>query len=584
MKKKKHLAGLLIGITAWAISILFFNTHPGKTLELKGLDYLFYLRGSLPAPKDIIIVAIDEASFSELKLPWPWPRSLHAKLINTLTSAGAKVIGFDVLFADPTVEEEDTILSQAIESSGNVVLASDISITEEHGYRQIAEIEPIPILKKAAKGIGTSTIIYDMDNVVRRSRLVFGRTKSFACEVLRAYSLAPWGEKGMKGSILINFIGPSRSIKTVSYYQALDYINYLPEDIFRDKIVLVGRSLSASPEPQAKAPDVFPIPRFLEGKTQMSGVEITANFIDTILRERYIKKTPKGYIYLMLVLLLALSLAGYISGLILTILITVIYGAAAYFYFAYKNILPPVFMPIIGFWLLYGLNSLANFFIGEQEKKYIKSAFQKYVPPSVVKKIMESKESLKLGGIEITGTVLFSDLEKFTTISEKFTPEKLVSFINEYLSEMSDIIFKYDGTITRFIGDAILAVWGAPVWHKDHAVKAVLAGIEMRDRLKELNLGLKVRIGINTGPMVVGNVGSKRHIDYTAMGDSVNLASRLEEANKNYGTNIIISHSTYELVKDTIECRQLDTTTVKGREEPVTIYEPIHALTHTPHI
>lgn len=596
MKRNKRLGiiGLSIAIVTWCICIIFLNSHPGKTLELKGLDYLFYLRGSIPPPSDIIIVAIDEASFAELKLAWPWPRSLHAKLINTLAGAGAKVIGFDILFADPTPigEEEDIALAKAIESAGNVVLASDINIAEEYGYKQITETEPLSILKKAAKGMGASTIIYDMDNLVRRSRLKFGKIKSFAYEVLRVYGLSmPSLMARLDKDILINFLGPPRTIKTVSYYQALNYKDYLPEDILKDKIVLVGRSLSASPEPQAKEPDVFSTPRFPTHMAQMSGVEIIANLIDTVVHNRYIKELNKIYINLIILLVfIILSVieirTGYILGLTLTILSTVLYGTASHFFFAYNNILLPVFTPILGIWLVFASSSLTKYFMVEQEKKYIKTAFQKYVPPSVVKRILESPGKLRLGGDEITGTVLFSDLEKFTTISEKFTPEKLVSFINEYLSEMSDIIFKYDGTITRFIGDAILAIWGAPVWHPDHALKAVLSAMEMTDRLKELNIEwkfkglpeLKVRIGVNTGNMVVGNVGSKQHIDYTAMGDSVNLASRLEETNKTYGTNIIIGHSTYELINKKIECRKINTITVKGKEEPVEIYEPVKIL------
>lgn len=601
MKRTTHLflVGFLAGITVWGISVICFTSHPGRICELKGIDYLFYLRGSVPPPKDIIIIAIDEASFSELKLPWPWPRKIHAQLIRNLKSAGAKIIAFDVLFADPTKEEDDIDLAQAIKEAGNVILTSDIDIVDEYGYRQIKEIEPISVLRNEAAGIGSCTLIYDPDNIIRRSRLKFGKIKSFAYEVLRLCGVQTQTlVNKIDKDVLINFTGPARNIETVSYYQAINYKEYLPKDIFKDKIVLIGRVLTSSPQPEAKQPDMFPTPKFSAGKTQMAGIEVIANFIDTVHRGRYIQPlcTGTGYIkgfprlYLFLALLLILIILsvieikiGYIGNLVLTILSTIIYGGITHVCFAYKNILLPVFMPIAGFWLLFGVNSLTKYFLSEQEKKYIKYAFQKYVPASVVKKILEAPEKLKLGGDEITGTVLFSDLEKFTTVSEKLKPEKLVSFINEYLSEMSEIIFKYNGTITRFIGDAILAIWGAPVWHEDHAVRAVHCALEMTKRLKELNIEwkfrglpeLKIRIGINTGSMVVGNVGSKKHMDYTAMGDSVNLASRLEETNKLYGTDIIIGHSTYELVNRTIKCRELDIVTVKGREGPVQIYEPI---------
>lgn len=589
MKKQLFRAGLLLGIIVWGISAIFFISHPGNILELKALDYLFYLRGDVAFPENIIIVAIDEASFGELKLSWPWPRNLHARLIRKLMEAGAKIIGLDILFADPGIEEDDTALAQAIKEAGNVVLASDIDIVEEYGYKQVTEIGPIPIFRDVSRGVGSCTLIYDPDNIIRRARLKFGKITSFVYELLRLYGadLRLLIDK-LDKDILINFVGPIRSIKTVSYYQVLNYKNYLPEDIFRDKIVLVGRSLTASPSPMAKQPDIFSIPRFPNHKAQIAGIEIIANFIDTILRNRYIKEFPKKYIYIALLpLFLILSMIevriSYLVSLGLTILSTILYGLFAYFCFAYNNVFFPAFMPTTGIWLIFGTSSLTKYFLAEQEKRYIKDAFQKYVPPSVVKKILEAPEKLRLGGEEVTGTVLFSDLERFTTVSEKFSPERLVSFINEYLSEMSDIIFRYHGTITRFIGDAILAVWGAPVWHQDHALRAVLSALEMRDKLRELNIEwkikglpeLKVRIGLNTGAMIVGNVGSKQHIDYTAMGDSVNLASRLEEANKFYGTNIIIGQSTYRLIDKVIDCRLLDLVKVKGREEPLEIYEPV---------
>lgn len=585
MKKtlKYSVLGLLIGLIVWGISILFFISHPGKIIELKGLDYLFYLRGSIPPPEDIIIVAIDETSFSELKLPWPWPRKLHAQLIRNLSEAGAKIIAFDILFADPTTEENDTALAQATNEAGNVILPSDINIVEERGYKQILETEPIPILRETAAGTGTSTLIYDPDNFVRRCRLRFSNINSFVYEILKLCKIKdlPPPDK----DILINFVGPSRSIKTVSYYQTLNYQEYLPEGIFKDKIVFVGRSLLASPEPQAKQPDIFATPFY---KVQMSGVEIMANLTDTILRNRFIEEPRIKTIFLtfllaLIILSIVLIRTGYIPGLLLTFVSILLYLGVTIWSFSYHNILLPAFIPCIGIGLVYSFDSLAKYFIIEQEEKYLKKAFRKYVPPSVVKQILEEPEKLKLGGDRITGTVLFSDLAGFAAISEKFTPEGLVSFINEYLSAVTGIIFGYHGTITRFIGDAVLAVWGAPIWHKDHAIRACSAAIKMQDKVKELDIGwkkrdlpeLKVRVGISTGSMVVGNMGSRSHFDYTAMGDAVNLGARLQEANKFYGTSIIINKQTADLLQDRFTLRTLDKLMVKGKEEHLVAYELI---------
>jgi adenylate cyclase len=593
--KKVHKSisiGFFVGLFVWGISTVFFNSHPGKVIELKGLDYLFYLRGSVSSPQNIIIAGIDDASFNELKLSWPWPREIHAKLINALQESGAKAIVYDILFADPASTEGDASLAKSIKTAGNVILPSEISFIEEHGYKQVSELKPLQIFQDAAAGVGASALVYDYDNVIRRGRLKFGKIKSLTYESLRVYGIDTQALLSkLNKDILINFTGPSRNIKTVSFYQALNHESCLPSDIFKNKIVLVGRSLTASPEPQAKYPDIFPTPHFPDSKIQMAGVEIVANFIHTVLNEKYIVEPLKPYISLALLLILVLLAIieiriNYITSLFLTIVCSVFFGLVSCFFFSHYNILLPIFMPATGIFLVFASSSLTRYFTLEQEKNYIKNAFQKYVPPSVVKKILEAPDKLRLGGEEITGTVLFSDLEKFTTVSEKFEPEKLVSFINEYLSEMSEIIFKNNGTITRFIGDAILAIWGAPVRQDGHAERAVKCAMEMAHRLLELNIEwkykglpeLKIRIGVNTGKMVVGNVGSKKHMDYTAMGDSVNLASRLEDINKVYSTSIIIGHATYELVNKIIECRRIDVVTVKGRGEPVEIYEPIKIL------
>lgn len=224
-----------------------------------------------------------------------------------------------------------------------------------------------------------------------------------------------------------------------------------------------------------------------------------------------------------------------------------------------------------------------KFISEESQKRFIKSAFSHYLSPKVIDEIIDDPDSLKLGGEKRTISLFFSDVQGFSTISEKLTPEELVRLLNEYLSEMTDIILKYEGTVDKFEGDAIMAFFGAPRTYDDHAVKVCMAALDMKQRLAEMrevwkNIGqheLKARMGMNTGDAVVGNMGSRTRMDYTAMGDSVNLASRLEGANKAYGTYAMISQSTYEAAKDHIEARQLDFIRVVGKEEPILVYELI---------
>ncbi|MBF0239140.1 MAG: adenylate/guanylate cyclase domain-containing protein [SAR324 cluster bacterium] len=223
------------------------------------------------------------------------------------------------------------------------------------------------------------------------------------------------------------------------------------------------------------------------------------------------------------------------------------------------------------------------FFVSDKDKRFIKGAFQQYLSPSVIHTLMDNPKALSLGGEEKILTAMFSDVAGFSTISEKLTPNELVHLLNEYLTEMTDIIMKYDGTVDKFEGDAIIAFFGAPLPFEDHATRAALVTLEMESRVAELRpkwkeewgVHIAQRIGLNTGRMVVGNMGSKNRFDYTVMGNSVNLAARLEGTNKVYKTTLMMSEMTYEKCRDTIVGRELDLIRVIGINQPVRIYEII---------
>ncbi len=222
-----------------------------------------------------------------------------------------------------------------------------------------------------------------------------------------------------------------------------------------------------------------------------------------------------------------------------------------------------------------------NYFYQSRQSQFIQGAFGQYLSPEVINRLLKDPNLLKLGGIERRMTAYFSDIAGFSSFSEQFTPNDLVEFLNEYLTAMSDIVIHHNGTIDKYEGDAIIAFYGAPIEYPDHALKACIAALDMNKRVAEMREAwraqgkpdLYVRMGINTGSMVVGNMGSKMRMDYTIMGDSVNLASRLEGVNKVYGTAIMISQYTYQDVKDDLEIRELDMIRVVGKNEPITIYE-----------
>ena len=273
-------------------------------------------------------------------------------------------------------------------------------------------------------------------------------------------------------------------------------------------------------------------------------------------------------------------------SIIMTILTTFFlvlgYFFAGYALFETRSIITAFATPMIMIGVNFGLTTSFRLITEQKEKKYIRQTFSKYVSKTVVDVLLKHPEMVKLGGDKAILTVLFSDIRGFTTISEKLTPEQLVEHLNEYLQAMTDIVYKYDGTLLdKYVGDALMAFWGAPVPQEDHAYRACKACLEMMSVLHRMNknweslgkLPLNIGIGLNSGDMVVGNMGSVSRMNYTLMGDNVNLGSRLEGTNKEYGTNIIISEYTYELVKDKVIVRELDLVKVKGKHLPVKIYE-----------
>jgi len=343
----------------------------------------------------------------------------------------------------------------------------------------------------------------------------------------------------------------------------------------RGHALLIGLTATASH-------DIGPIP--LDNNYPMVGTYHT--IVNMVLAGAYIVAAPAAVNYL-LMLLVALVIALAVQRLSARLSVMVI--AASFFVLNAAVILlfalGPIWVDQLGLNLALVLPSMAvagiKFIREESQKKFIKEAFAHYMAPGVIDQIIQNPDLLQLGGENRRLTIFFSDVAGFTSISERITPNELVTLLNEYLSEMSDIVMKYDGTVDKFEGDAVMAFYGAPYHFPDHAAKACLAAIEMQERLVDMRAAwqkqnkdqLFVRIGMNTGDVVVGNMGSKTRMDYTVMGDAVNLAARLEGVNKTYGTGIIVSEFTYREAKDSIEVRHLDRIRVKGKEEPITIYE-----------
>jgi len=379
------------------------------------------------------------------------------------------------------------------------------------------------------------------------------------------------------GQITVNFRGPAY---TFPYLSAVDILKGQHLDELRGKYVLIGTSAAGLLDLRATPfSSIYP------------GVEVHANIIDNVLKGDPFSHdfyTEIGLTYTIIILgglflsaLLAYTsaLAGGLGGILL-IEATVV---GNYYLFFRQNELVGVVYPLATVILVFMIVTLFNYFYEGRERRFISKAFGHYVSPQVVEQISQNPEKLSLKGDQKVLTVLFSDIRGFTSISEKMNPEELGQFMNEYLTAMSNIIMATKGTVDKYMGDAIMAIWGAPLDDEEHAANCVRAAFAMMAKLHELQPQWEARslptidigIGINTGPMSVGNFGSEQRFDYTVMGDNVNLASRLEGSNKVYGTNIIVSEYTRDVLGDRFFYRFVDMVRVKGKELPVKIYEPI---------
>ena len=590
MKKRNKFLIYLIGFLIPIFILFFFPfTKVGDSLNLWWIDFLFAVRGVEKTPDNIIVVAIDEPSFQELGLQWPWPRSLHAQLINNLKKAGAKAIAFDVLFVEPSkYPGDDKIFAESIKNAGNVILGANISQIKRKNFTQVIIVKPLKILEEACNTVALVNFTPDPDGIIRHGRFLIGKTPtlSYAATSVAYKNKFPKQQHGIYSSFLIDFRGPSGNIKTVSYYQALEMDKYLPKDIFKDKIVFVGLASDAAVEVSKGAVDAFPTPFFRISRKAMFGVEIHANTAFTITEGTPLKEIDNIFliIFFLILSIIPFKFKDHPQRLaIYSIAAIIILSLCSISFFIYKKFVFKLTISLISIVSATTYWGLAGFISTYKDKKMIKDAFDKYVPPAVVNEVLKNPGLLKLGGEKKELTVLFSDIRGFTSLSEKLEPEKLVFLLNEYLSEMTEKVFKNHGLLDKYIGDAIMAVFGAPIPREDHAYCGCKTAMDMINSLEKVGKvwekrGMpspRIGIGINTGLMVVGNMGSFERFDYTVIGDEVNLASRLEGLNKVYGTSIIVAENTYNKVKNDFLFRELDYVKVKGKAKPVKIYELI---------
>jgi adenylate cyclase len=570
---------------AIALGIMIAISDPGQRVEW----YLYdrYVQraaaGSEPAP-DVVVVAIDELSFAEVGMAWPWPRSLHAALIDQLAEGGARSIVLDILFDVPAADAGgDQALAEAMDRARTVILASHLAVVEDRNYAVTQWKDPVPELAATARAIGAIQLPFDPDGSIRRAQLTINGRPSLA------FTAASQGTgfqlpEGLDLSTphLFQFNGPPRrGVATVSYYQALDAKNSLPPGVFKGKHVFVGRALEAAPVDDVQ--DHFTTPVGL----LTPGVEVHATILDALLRQRFITEpfASAGAVAALCAVVAFAAASGLffvgppIGGALVAGLIAILIGVG--YVAIQQGIHLPIAAPALTVTAAYLGTAAYRFALATRERRMIKRAFQHYVAPAIVDQMLADPSKLKLGGEQYEVTVLFSDLEGFTALSERLTPQQLSAHVGEYFKEMLDVLLPQHGTLDKLIGDSIMMYFGCPIPHAEHAVQACRGALAMQHQMSDLNHRwssrglplLRTRIGINTGVAVAGNMGTTTIFNYTILGDCVNLASRLESVNKEYGTLTIVGEDTWKLVHGSFEGRELDWIRVRGRTTPLTIYE-----------
>jgi adenylate cyclase len=556
-----------------------------------------------------------------------------AELSNELKNAGIRDTRLsDLLDEKKKLADTDAALARSIEKAKNITLGYFFHITQKEvghltepeiaaGERGIANsrfqmirgpkvsdesrliqayaAQPsLPQLTDVSENSGYFNAFPDSDGVIRWSPLVIkfrdNYYTSLALSLLVQYldwpmvvlNMAEYGVESINldklriptdesGRLLVNYLGPAR---TFPHYAISDVINgRLTADKFKGKIVLVG----------ATATGIYDM-RVTPFSAVYPGVEMHATVIDNILHRNFLIHSGWTRFLDICMIIVAGLIMGLtvprvkaVAGIALSLALIGAFVVANTALFVRYSVWMNLIYPVLTMMTIYLGITVYRYVTEEREKKKIRGAFQYYLTASVINEILRDPSKLKLGGDKKQLSVMFSDIRGFTGISEKLTPEELVRLLNEYLTAMTDVVFKHDGLLDKYIGDAIMAVFGAPLDQPDHALRACRTALEMMSELKRLREkwaaegrpDVNIGVGVNTGDMVVGNMGSEMRFDYTVMGDSVNLASRLEGTNKEYRTNIIISEFTYESIQNDLFCRELDAVRVKGKKLPVRIYE-----------
>ncbi|MHB9028169.1 MAG: CHASE2 domain-containing protein [Candidatus Latescibacterota bacterium] len=638
---RNYLTDAAIVAAILCIAAVLMATGILAGLDGKYYDFLTRLRRSTPTPRDqVVIVVVDQNSLTGYDRDghgWPWPREFHGRLVEFLSECGAKSIVFDMILSEQDTDrmnadpEGDHIFGDAIAESGRTFLVVEAKsdapdantpapdsgspyfqrffLPERTPFQthrpkeHNSAIYPIPMLAQGAAGFGLANAVLDEDGMVRRYPLIMRLHDRYAPSLGFVVARQALGEEGMdrwlrriekrrdlvdkEGNLRLNWYGPGDVDGVFKYYSYRGVMmTALSEETsgkldslrlaFRDKIVLVG-----SNAPGLLDQKTTPV----SGGEAYPGVEIHATAIENFLADEFISTVPWQGVFALMAILSALLLILFKLNRNLRLFVGVYFmliaaiGVSGYFLMLRNVWLPSIAVYLNATLAFVGLIT-SGYFNESREKRLLRRAFERYVNDSVLEEILANPNAVDFRGRTITATVMATDIENFTNISEKMSAHDLVARLNDYFSEVSEPLINNGAFINKYIGDAILSVYGA-FGEPEHRRKACLAAIAAMDIINRMidedlasgKIPFRTRFGVNTGEMTMGNIGSTRKIEFTVIGDAVNSAFRLEGINKYYSTRVLVSEFTREGAEDEFEFRLVDSLQFKGKDNPVRIYE-----------
>ena len=589
-RRQLHTALFLgIGLAVSCLALIAYEFHVFQRLELTTVDTRFSIRGDLPTPKDVVVVGVDDVTFGHLNLQWPFPRDVEARVVNHLTDAGAKVIAEDVQYTEDTTPmhgcgllcenlatDQDNAIFLAVkraDTKGSKVVLS----TTEVGKNGSTNIFRGHIGATGALP-ANGDVPLDADGVSRRFPYEIQGLKTFGVVAATRALGHPLDPSDFPGKdAWIDYAGPPGAIPFLSFARVLD--GTFDAATVRGKVVIVG----------ATAPSLHDAhPTATSGGAEMSGPEIQANTIETALRGFPLRSVPAWVNWLaifalgMIPAFLALRFSAILT-ILGAVLLGSIYAVIAQFAFNHGKIL--AFVYPLGALVVSTVGALAvHYLLAAFERQRTRDTFARFVPEEVVNQVLlHTDEGLRLGGARVFGTCMFTDLRGSTQFAESLPPETVVDVINRYLGELTEAILGHGGTLISYLGDGFMAVFGAPIEQEDHADRGLAAAREiLGERLPRFNEwlreqghgdGFRIGVGLNSGPFMAGNVGSEKRLEYTAMGDTINTASRLEGLTKESDFYLLMADSSREalvrLPDDVVPVGEVE---VRGREGKLKVW------------